>query len=383
MTKAIDLCSPYWTDYYKSQTPSAIVDGVELLMNSVRFPGPVTYGRIYPLVIKSDELFETTFENRTAYAFPLSCPFTPSIVYTSMSSPSHVWLENADFSVYGGLIYFYQNPFNQDEVLSKTKQVGSDRQSVLWLSETPDLNTERAKFAGAFDALLDTVEEIYDAPVVRISGTVREVTALPRGTVVVTDYEAFSIPTNSTVSVSVGDEVNPGDSVCGAWRFIKLGPLTPDEPSVAIPASRLVGSLSGDLVWHNTPTATVVDSVGGKTRIRWALGGSGGNVTAFWASVHQRALDGYESLAEALDRRPTPSGQPSAFDLPISVNPAQVLCEWLLRGSVYIVEVDESQLGPDALTNATERQNRLKAVVTPSTGIFEYTSIPTTAAVLP
>ncbi len=383
MKKAIDLCSSYWTDYYKSTTPSAIVDGVELLINCSSFPGDKEHkGRVYPITILTSSIVETIKNERQAYAVSVNCPFSPVAIITSTYSNAEVYLNNADFVYENGTLYLFNNIMNKDEIKSKLIKLSSGYKVVLWAVELSDWKLRVEPLSGSFLAFAEALEYVYDSPSVKHDSTVVEVTNVERGNVVVTEHEVLTLPAGVTASVGVGDAVTTGDSVGEGWRLIRLGPGDITEPYIALPADKLVGGLTGDLVWHNTPTNTVVDTVSGKTRIRWAVGGTSGNVTDFWTAVHARAISGHVSLAEGMDKRVTPFGQPSASDLPLVVNPANIICR-SMAGNVFIIDVDSSKFGPNAITDRQQRLNIIKRSMTPSTGVIEYEGMPSTAAILP
>lgn len=376
MTKAIDLTGKFWQDRYLSAVPATIADAAEILINTSAFPGNTFGGRLYPVTINTADRVLVGSQNR----YPLVCPFTPIAVLTSCAADGQLLLD-AEFDA--SYIYFNSDVFLLDEIKSKSRPINGGTQTIVWALEASTPTPSAASFNGTFSKLLDTIELVYDTPVVREAGEVLEVTQMAVGTIVITSYEVLRVPDGISVTVSVGDTVVPGDTVCEAWRLIRLGPGDTAEPVLAVPSHRLLPGVSGTLVWHNTNTATVVDTVSSKTRIRWALGGAGADVTAFWSAVHARAVSGFTSLAEALDARPTPTGQPTAFDLPSVVNPANFLCRNVFRGSAYLIEIDSTKLGPNAIESSSERQSRLVKSVDPHIGVFEFDGIPTTAAVLP
>lgn len=378
----LDRYGSFWRDRYRSQVPAAIVEGAGLYLRGQATPGSPG-GEVKGVILSSaDRVSGSAPDSRLVWGYPLDDDFVPTVIALSaVSGP--VWTTGIDFYV-DDRIWFYVDPLLEAAVAPKLSYSGGETSAVVWASAaTPTPASVRAR-VGTYLALTEALAHVYDSPRFTVASEVESIETLYDGQVAVTTgAESFVLPVGATAAVAVGDTVTTGDPVGNAWRLVRLGPTAPTEPSVAVGLTALPTGLSAPLVWYNTPVATVVDDVGGRTRIRWPLGGSGADVTAFWAASHDAALAGRVSMANLLDLRAHPFGEPQVTDLPSVVTPAEVLCRVLVGGCGYMVLTVPAAYGPDAL-DAADRLATLRVAAGTSAGVFEFEGgVPTTPAVLP
>jgi hypothetical protein len=104
-----------------------------------------------------------------------------------------------------------------------------------------------------------------------------------------------------------------------------------------------------DLVFENADKPLQVSTSGGKTKVSWELGGWPADVELFFDRLHESGKAKGQTLANLLDVRENPTTEPKAASLPGTINPLKFLCENVLRGSAWLVQVKPDGFGPDAL----------------------------------
>jgi hypothetical protein len=172
--------------------------------------------------------------------------------------------------------------------------------------------------------------------------------------------------------VAVGDVLTAGDALGDTWALTRLaGPNFPARVTVS-PELTYAATTAG-LTWYNQEVATIVDTVGTRTRIRWALGGTLADVNAYWTASHALGLAAGRTLAQMLDRRPNPDPavDPTPADLPAYVNPLKLLAQDVYAGAAYTVVYDDAKAGPAALPAAARRAYVNKAAA-PLAALFWY-----------
>lgn len=168
-----------------------------------------------------------------------------------------------------------------------------------------------------------------------------------RGQFVATDRRIIRLGASAVPVVSVGDVPSAGDSFCNALTIYEpTGAAFPDT-LVALPV--VVGPIgrdrrAGTVHFEDRTVPVSVDSdVFGNTRVRFPLGGTPRDVNDFWAEVHARGIADV-SLAQRLDVRPNPTGEPTASSLPATINPLSFLLTRLLRGNIVCIRIIASAL---------------------------------------
>src|SRR5690606_17803300 len=93
----------------------------------------------------------------------------------------------------------------------------------------------------------------------------------------------------------------------------------------------LAAGFVGGLTFENKDVPLVVESDGVYTRLSWELGGWDQDVRRFFDQLHARGLANPPTLAQLLDRRTNPAGEPTAANLPATINPLAFLVANVLR----------------------------------------------------
>lgn len=159
--------------------------------------------------------------------------------------------------------------------------------------------------------------------------------------VVLTDRSAHRLPRATTATVAAGDVLTGGQTLCDGVELIEFnrGALPADLEGLTVGRGLLLGAYVSDLGFPNREVAVATKTVAGRLRVSWELGGHPADVEAFWNSVHARGLAAGTTLAQLLDQRPEPEGEPGPEHLPATMNPLGFLAEHLFRFNLFAVRV--------------------------------------------
>jgi len=299
------------------------------------------------------------------------------VIFNKLTAPSVTLAKGIDFWLEESLIVFRENPFNSPliakrELLNQSGEI-VDRECTLWiyLGEW-DWDTVYEQFGYALRLKLkssqgykDFINAIFDAftsgtnartqqqalaaafgiPLtVEAQETVENIISDGNKTNVITDNHVYQFPLGTTITVNVGDVLQAGDEITDLFQTFELNRGRTIDPAEISAISTGPGVLAwgywGDLTWENKETAVVVEEdVNGRTKVSWELGGFPTDIEQFWNSVHESGVIGGETLANLLDLRENPVGQPTAESLPATINPLQFLTDNLLRNNAYVVKV--------------------------------------------
>ena len=333
-------------------------------------------------------------------AFPLPSGIKDTgFIFNRLTSPSLSLVKNLDYLLADGVITFRENPFNNP--LISTREVYKDgavvdREIVLWLFRAQidgqDIYNQhgyvinlqldssslyRDLVNGIRDAvsegaasrqLEDAIAAITDTPIVRNASEVVEyILKDERHLLVITDLEVYKYPHNAMAIVSVGDTVTAGNQLVDTVEFIEFhdGTVPSDLVSLVMGHGFLPGGYLGGISWPNKTVSLVVDTSGIFTRVEWELGGFPGDLEKFWDDFHANGVLNPPTLAQLLDVRANPVGEPGAASLPATVNPLEFLVQNVLRNHAFIVRIKHTRLGKNALSLANFRH--LRRIIPPHT----------------
>lgn len=212
--------------------------------------------------------------------------------------------------------------------------------------------------ATSYDDVARAVSAIADIPIVKSDGeTVEAIFVDPQGLLIATDKFVYRFKSTAVPVVAVGDVVNRDDSLVDAlYIFEPNRGGTPDLVDLTIgPADLLDPSLPGPLTFDNTVyPLTVIPNVFGYTKVTWPLGGVPADVTAFFDLLHAKGIAVNKTLAMCMDTRPQPQPtQPTAANLPATINPLAFLFANALRNNAFVVRLKPADFGPGALSLST------------------------------
>lgn len=336
--------------------------------------------------LRSDQMVTGAAANgRPVYGYP--APGTPAWVTFGPGS-GNLLSHGTDFSVSSDYVWFHSDPLLDAPVkylvwVSGVPVTGAD----AWWGEYRAPSEGAPPLEGTVAAMTSAISIVCDSPATTGEyETVEEVWEGEDGSYrVVTDIAGYLLPQGDTPSVTVGAVIPLGSPLGSAWELTRLGPTKPDLDWFTTPASFHLGVTTGGITWFDTTTPTIVDVVGDRTRVRWALGGSSGDVNDFWDASHDYGTEpGARSLARAMDIRANPVGDPGPESLPVAVNPLEFVCRELFAGTAYCLLVRPDKFGPDGLTDASARAIAIRRAAGPHITVFEYEDeIPQSPAVTP
>jgi hypothetical protein len=172
------------------------------------------------------------------------------------------------------------------------------------------------------------------------------------------------------------DEIllDPSDKECTARRSVT---------ALALDSGFLAACFYGNLVFENKVVPLEIDTAhpSGHTFVKFKVGGLPADVDWFFDEVHHRGILSAQApadnchkgrrkgtLANLLDKRVNPSGNPGPEHLPRNINPLRFLIENVLRNNVFIVRILVSALGQNRLGLYNIRQ--LRQLLPPQTAMI-------------
>jgi len=414
-----------------SLTAQTWLNFMELIASISRFSIPVFHHENwYPIVVKESEInvFDAlipdyvtgsshTYESSTdlSYGKPVASEDYSSIsipsnlkivknVLNGIAKPSVVWVDGVDYWMQEeGVMVLRENPFTNDLFPPKdifTDGKITDRECILWAySGEWDFDTVYQQFGYALELYMQSSEgylEIINAAIDAFTGgtkskdiqyawsaitgvpltlseseTVELVTSDTRSKVIVTDKNVYQFPLGSVTIVGVGDVVYAGDALVDTlqiYEFIR-GSIPASLTGLVMGPGFLSLGFFSDLTFENKDVDVVVEeNVDGYTKISWALGGFVEDVNKFWKDVHDKGVQEGKTLAMYMDIRPDPQDQPTALNLPETVNPLEFLSENFLRYNTFLVKINTRYLGKDKLP--TIPATLLRKIIPPQTAMI-------------
>lgn len=325
------------------------------------------------------------------FVFPLRVPIHSAAALSDRLSDAQVVLiPGLDFRCEDGRMIFREDPFSV--FAESTRSVGAgdnaDRELVLWAFDAEiDRDYVHAHWGYPFgfhlpsspqalrflNALWDAVVEgtsrraleqaigyACDIPLAQGEETVQTVTLrAPDALFIATDRNVYRFQPTATPRVEAGQRLVPGEELTDALVFLDFArgevPAVADLPALALGPDFLGASCFGDLVFENRSLPVTTTTDGAFTRAQFPLAGRPEDVEWFWDTVHQRGVAAGRTLAQALDLRESPAGEPSAASLPARLNPLAFLVENVFRGKLLVVRLRRSKLGSQRLPDTVFR----------------------------
>ncbi len=144
---------------------------------------------------------------------------------------------------------------------------------------------------------------------------------------------------------------------------------------LAVGPGMLLPGYAGDLVFANKTVPLQVTADGaGRTRVSWEISGFAADVTRFWDAVHANGVARGQTLANLLDIRPHPVGEPTAASLPATINPLGFLIANFLRSNCFLIRIDAAALTVNGLT--MQPLQLLRRIVPPHTMMIILIELP-------
>ena len=184
--------------------------------------------------------------------------------------------------------------------------------------------------------------------------TVELIRTEPDRKLVVTDQHVYSVPVAANVVVTAGETLYAGDVISDAIDLFEVSGSAPDYsalPQITLGKELLSGDYFSGLTFKNTTMPLVYEGLDadGKAVVSFTIYGYPADISEFWASSLARGKEtGNKTLAELLDERTAPVGQPVASDLPATVNPMQFCFQNFFGNNLFIIKARQAAFGDDA-----------------------------------
>lgn len=347
--------------------------------------------RWYPVTLNRDDMVDAdysgnsgeAFSDETGYgqimdssvAFPAPEGLISAAGVSDYIAAPTVWLSNnVEMTISNGKIVFVNDPFKDTRFTAEDV----DGQTILRLnlfnaefdssafvaawSDAAGLSGDASEqyknlsnalldartFGASFKFILDAVEAITGIPLAKGTEIVEQIGETDAYKYVITDQNAYRFPLTATVVVAVDQTLQLGESLVDSVYVYRTRPAA-DLPdwltSITVgPGYGLAKEIDDTLEFLNQDVPITVSTAAGFTKIEFTLTGDSGTVDDFFDSLHARGVAASETVAMLLDRRTNPIGQPSAEDLPATVNPAKILLNELLGGCAIVIQIDTAKV---------------------------------------
>lgn len=303
--------------------------------------------------------------------------------------PTRIWFNGIDFEIdrLRKLIVFRNNPFNDPLVPTRAvfdkNGVQVDTEIALWVYKGQfDLNNIYTQFGYALGLqlpssqfykdilnaywdmhLLGPAFNLFEQFLSALSGNplvvnpqeiVEAIWTDQDNVLVITDMTVYTFPATVVLVVTVGQTVFAGDALSDAVRVNELSGANPDYsilPGLSLSADYLSGNFISDLTFRNQTVALqyMGTDTHGKTIVRFEVDGFPGDVDQFWGTVQANGeLPGQKTLAELLDTRANPVGQPGPLNLPPTVNPMRFILTNILTNNLFVIRINQASFDPAA-----------------------------------
>ena len=291
----------------------------------------------------------------------------------TLSRGIDVWVDRRN-----GVVWLPRDPDELAVVQTDVLQNGQpvDREYVLWIRDSVwDLKLLQTQFgyvlglsgesgAGYREALRARMASLINGnngkrllgvltamTGVEFTGSTGEVVELieqdAQGLVIATDRKVYRFAAGARPLVAVGDSLTVDQALTDAVQLYEFnrGLLPDDLRALSLPKEFWGGF--GDLVFVNDVVPLQTRTVEGRTYVYFSVGGFGKTVKDFWDLVHARGVADGLTLANLLDVRENPTEEPTAANLPTTINPLQFLIENFFRYHTFAIRIRTAALGRD------------------------------------
>ena len=355
----------------------------------------MTYGWTYKYgEAQTEEVLFPMPQNLDFFGNMVDAPFT---IYNRVLMPSKSWAFGVDYDIdyERRLLRFREDPFESDYVAKREvyDDAGelSDVEAGVWIyrgqfdialvyrqwgfvvAEQLQSSENYKDFVNALwdgyvfgpsdEAFSTVASSMLGIPVVLESAEIVEdiVTETSRK-LVITDKYVYAFSINANVIVSIGDTLTAGEQMVDALRIIDLSSGAADYssvPALAFDDNFLSGGYFSTLTFENAEVDVEYLGVDedNKAIVVFRVDGFPGDIEEFWAQAQTLGKEeGKQTLAELLDTRANPVGQPLPEFLPATINPLEFVLDNIMKNNLTIVKVRAGAIGDDA----------------PGLGLFKY-----------
>lgn len=338
----------------------------------------------------------------TDFTFPVPDDLREApLIFNRITEPSVSMVDGLDFFLDSEfhVLHFRENPFVNDLIPKRLVYEGDvvvDREVELWIFRGQiDFEHIFNHYGFVLDIKLpssrsyrDLVNSIWDGLVagtsqLPISTAFAAMTGSPiiieeeetvevvqndaRHLLIVTDKNVYQFKSTATPRVSVGDVVQQGDELSNAFKIFEFhsGAAPEDLMAVTMGQGHLIAGFIDGITFDNKIVPLEVDTSGVFTRVEFEIGGFQQDTEKFWDDFHERGIAAGETLAQLLDQRTNKVGEPTAANLPATINPLEFLIANVLRNNYFVVQLRPQFFGEDAV--GIENVRHLRRLMPPHT----------------
>lgn len=339
--------------------------------------------------------------------FPLPTNFTlPPFILNGFTTATRTLTLGLDYILddIDNAIIFRKDPF-EDSLLVKQDVfkdgVVTDREIELWIFRLQlDEDLIRRQFGYVFGISLDSdqnfkdylnalwdgavegsagkqIEDAFaaltDTPVVLSEGEVVEhIQKDQRHQLIITDKNSYRYNLLAVPIVSVGDVMIQGAQLVDTVTILEFHdgvvPNVADLLSLELGKEYLIDGFSGGISFHNKDVAVLVDTSGIFTEVEFEVGGFLGDTIFFWNEFNTRGIASPPTLAQLLDQRTNKVGEPTALNLPTTINPLEFLVQNVLRNNAFVIKIKVNQQGANRLPIGESKT--IRKIIPPHTALF-------------
>ena len=167
--------------------------------------------------------------------------------------------------------------------------------------------------------------------------TVQEILTTATQLVITTDLDAYAFDASAQATVTVGQVIRRGHLLADTVRVLRSADELMEMEGVTV-AKMFGRPLDHPITLPNVHVPLVVSGTDGRTKVTAELLGSASVIRRYWNDVHAAGIANGTTLAEAMDIRDEPATQPTASDLPKTINPLALFVEEC-RGNLVIARL--------------------------------------------
>ena len=338
----------------------------------------------------------------------------PYTIYNRVLYPSKAWTRGIDFDIdyERKLLRFREDPFTDEYVATRTvydeNGTASDTEAGLWVycgqfdldlvykhwafAVTEQLTSSEAykdfmnalwngyAYGASFGALEDAIAAICGVQVVlEATERIEDIVYEPTRTLVITDKHVYVYASTATVIVAIGDTVHIGDELTNTVRVHDISGSNADYsdvPMLAFDKSFMSGGYFSSLTFENGDVT--LDYLGldedNKAVVTFEVGGFPMDVDSFFEQMQVLGKQsGSQTLAELLDTRANPVGQPLPAHLPTTINPLEFVLDNIVKNHLVLVYVHAESIADAA--PGLSMFKYLRNIIPPHTTVIVYVAI--------
>lgn len=360
---------------------------------------------------------------RDFYAFTMPAQLVGTAhIFDRLLFPTFAMTSGVDFifDTEAQAAIFTQNPFDNENIVRYPIYAGDvlvDEEITLWAFratfdyqyvfkqfayalgvQAKSTETSKAFVNAIFDGLLaggasvsvfeKALSALLDIPLAKEDGEIVEVAELDgSGLLIATNKHVYRFSSSAIALVTVGQKLNAGDKLVDALEIIEInrGEIPDNFTALALDQGFTAACYHSDIIFENraVPIRVNTQHPSGYTYIDFPLAGFPADIQRFFDEMHERGIAQIQpppaacdtttprktgTLAHILDRRNAPVGEPTAEDLPATINPLKFLTANVLRNHAFIVIIKVSGLGENHLGLYNIRH--IRQLLPPYAGVF-------------